>query len=110
MEIERKFLLRSLPPNWKRAPNSLIRQGYFPLRGKQVEIRLREKGAQHFITVKAGRGRVRLEQEIPISKKCLQALWPLVRGASITKRRYRIPFARHTIEMDVYQGPHRGLV
>ena len=31
-------------------------------------------------------------------------------SARIAKRRYRIPCHGHTIEMDVYQGPHRGLI
>jgi adenylate cyclase len=110
MEIERKFLVHSLPGGCKAAPNARIRQAYFPLRDGKIEIRLREKGKQHFITIKAGRGRTRLEEEIPIPKSCFDALWPLVRAACITKRRYQIPFRGKTIELDVYEGAHRGLI
>jgi CYTH domain-containing protein len=109
VEIERKFLVRSLPAGWKRAANSRIRQAYFPLRGKQFEIRIREKGNKHFVTIKAGRGTVRAEEEAEISKKSFQNLWPLVCAASIVKRRYRIPHKGKTIELDVYEGPHRRL-
>src|SRR5436190_15687709 len=105
MEIERKYRVKALPHGWKSARPSRIRQGYFPLRGKQIEIRLRQKGSQYFITIKAGRGRVRLEEEIAISKKRFAALWPLVREASISKTRYRIPYKNNTIEVDVYEGP-----
>ena len=35
---------------------------------------------------------------------------PMTKGARISKRRYLIPFRGHTVEMDVYEGPHRGLV
>ena len=110
MEIERKFLVRRLPAGWRKTPNSRIRQAYFPLRGKQFEIRIREKGDEHFVTIKAGRGTVRVEEEAGISKKSFQNLWRLVYGASIVKRRFRIPYKRHTIELDVYEGSHRGLI
>jgi CYTH domain-containing protein len=110
MEIERKFLVKSLPNRWKAAPNSRIRQGYFPLRGKGIEIRVREKASEYFITIKSGHGRARLEEEIKISKSCFGALWPLVRATSVTKTRYRITYGKKTVEMDVYDGAHRGLV
>jgi adenylate cyclase len=110
VEIERKFLVRSLPPGSKKAPNSHIRQAYFPLRGKQFEIRIREKGGEHFVTIKAGRGTIRVEEETGISNKSFKKLWPLVCAVSIAKRRYRIPCKGKTIELDVYEGPHRGLI
>jgi|ERR1051325_650040 CYTH domain-containing protein len=109
MEIERKFLIKSSPRNLSGFPCTHIRQGYFPLADKNLEIRLREKGSEHFVTIKAGRGRARLEEEVPISKKQFDALWPLVRANCIEKKRYRIPCDGRTIELDLYQGRHRGL-
>ena len=110
LEIERKFLVKSLTAPGKRWVSSQIQQGYFPLASKNLEIRLRRKDSQHFITVKGGRGTSRLEEEIQIPPSTFRALWPLTRPARISKRRYKIPFAGHTIEIDVYNGPHRGLV
>jgi CYTH domain-containing protein len=110
LEIERKFLVRRLPPGWKRRPSSPIVQGYFPVAGKDLEIRLRRKGSEHFITIKGGHGRRRLEEEIQIPKPMFRALWPLTGVARISKRRYKIPCDSKTIEMDVYHGPHRGLL
>ena len=110
LEIERKFLVKRRPSGWKRRVSSQIVQGYFPTASKNLEIRLRRKGSQHFITVKEGRGRRRLEEEIEIPEPKFRSLWPLTRSARIAKRRYRIPCSGHTIEMDVYQGPHRGLL
>ena len=110
MEIERKFLVKSLPPGWKATPRSPIRQGYFSIRDKDIEIRLREIGSKRCITIKAGRGLVRLEEEILISRERFEALWPLVRKVSIQKTRYRIPCAGRTVEVDVYGGHHRGLI
>ena len=110
LEIERKFLVNQSPVGWKRCASVQIVQGYFPMAGRDVEIRLRRKGLKHFITIKGGHGRRRLEEEIEISKPVFRSLWPLTRAARIAKRRYRIPCHGHTIEMDVYQGPHRGLI
>lgn len=109
MEIERKFMVKELPAGCRAGSRSSIRQGYFPLRSKDVEIRLREKGSRYFITIKAGRGRSRLEQEIPISRKQFKALWPLVRGSSIAKTRRKIAHAGRIIELDTYKGRHGGL-
>lgn len=78
--------------------------------GRDVEIRLRRKGSKHFITIKGGAGLRRREEEIEIPKPTFRGLWPLTRAARIAKRRYRIPSHGHTIEMDVYQGSHRGLI
>ncbi len=110
MEIERKFLVNSLPPGWKATSGVPIRQGYFSLRDKEVEIRLREKSSKCFITIKAGRGRLRLEEEIAISRQRFKTLWPLVRGACVVKTRYELPYAGLTIELDIYHGRLRGLM
>ena len=66
-EIERKFLLRQLPKDWKRPRSIRIVQGYFPVACKELEIRLRHKGARYLLTIKGGQGRHCSEKEIPIS-------------------------------------------
>lgn len=109
MEIERKFMVKKLPANSGAGSSCRIRQGYFPLRTKDVEIRIREKGSKHFITIKAGRGGSRLEEEIAISPKQFKVLWPLVRKVSIAKTRQKIAYAGCNIELDRYGGRHRGL-
>ena len=110
LEIERKFLVKQPPEGLKRHASSQIVQGYFPMASKDLEIRVRRKGARHFITIKGGHGRRRLEEEIASPESTFRSLWPLTRAARIAKRRYRIPCRGHTIEMDVYQGPHCGLI
>ena len=109
VEIERKFLVKRLPAGWKSCPSSQLVQGYFKMSGRAAEIRLRRKDATHFITIKSGHAEQRVEVEIEIEKAQFDAIWPLTLAARIAKRRYRIPYAGHTIELDVYQGPHRGL-
>ena len=108
LEIERKFLVKRIPPPRKRGDSARIEQGYFPLDSKHLEIRLRKKGSKHFITFKNGRGHSRQEEEIEIPEERFRALWPLTRGARITKKRYKIPWKKRTIELDLYRGKHRG--
>jgi adenylate cyclase len=109
-EIERKFLVRQPPAGWKQMPRSHIAQGYLPVADKDLEIRLRRKDLMHCITIKKGHGRSRLEEEIRIPKVTFRSLWPLTRRARIAKWRYEIPWNGRTVEMDVYLGPHRGLI
>lgn len=109
MEIERKYLVERLP-KLSQKPNCRIRQGYFPLKDKAIQVRLREAGAEHTIGIKCGSGGVRTEEEIKIPVERFNRLWRLVRGASIKKNRYRIPFGQRVIQLDVYQGPHKGLL
>jgi len=110
VEIEKKFLVAEPPKGWKLRASTRIVQGYFPGEGGDLEIRLRGKGRSHFLTFKGGHGERRLEEELPISARTFRALWPFTRAARIAKRRYTIPGDGHTIEMDVYEGPHRGLM
>jgi CYTH domain-containing protein len=110
LEIERKFLVKIRPGSWKSSASSQIVQGYLPTARKDTEIRLRRHGSKYFITVKRGHGHLRVEEEFKISQRRFAMLWPLTREARISKRRYRVPCDGHTIEVDVYRGPHRGLV
>jgi len=110
LEIERKFLVKQPPKGWKRRGSSPIVQGYLPIASKDLEIRLRRKGTKRVITIKGGRGHLRLEEEIELPEPTFRSLWPLTRTARIAKRRYRIPWRGHRIEMDVYRGRHRGLM
>jgi adenylate cyclase len=110
VEIERKFLIGKIPAAIRRGRGVRISQGYFPLRDGKLEIRLRRKGSQHFITFKSGSGAKRGEIEIPISREHFEKLWPFTTDGRIKKRRFKIPYAGVCVEMDVYEGPHRGLI
>ena len=109
LEIERKFLVKSPPSGWKRQGHDCIEQGYLPMADPTLEIRLRRKGNQHFITIKCGLGGTRFEEEIPIARGHFTALWPLTWRARIAKTRYRLRHGKRTIELDDYLPPHAGL-
>jgi CYTH domain-containing protein len=72
---------------------------------------VRRRGDQAYLTVKAGGGRVRVEEEIEIDADRFERLWPLTEGRRIEKTRYEIDAADGlVIELDVYTGALDGLV
>ena len=72
---------------------------------------MRRRGDQAYLTVKAGGGRVRVEEEIEIDADRFERLWPLTEGRRIEKTRYEIDAADGlVIELDVYTGALDGLV
>jgi adenylate cyclase len=110
MEIERKFLVPALPPDYERYPHAGIVQGYLVLAENGAEVRLRRHGDRYVQTVKSGEGRVRNEVEVDLTRDQFEALWQAVSYTAIEKTRYEIPFEGHTIELDVYHGALGGLV
>jgi len=85
-EIEKKFLLRSLPTVITKG--SKILQGYLSV--GNPEVRVRAKDEKFFLTRKGGEGFVREEQEHEISKETFEILWSLTENARIEKTRYKI--------------------
>lgn len=109
-EIERKFVLDAPPQGVDEHPSEAIAQGYLALDG-DVEVRVRLRDARAFLTVKAGGGRRRVEEELEIARDRFEALWPLTEGRRIVKRRYRVPADDALVfEVDVYEESLAGLV
>jgi adenylate cyclase len=111
MEIERKFLVDAPPDGLDRHPASAIDQGYLAIEPGGVEVRVRRRDAKAVLTVKAGTGRTRAEEEIAIDADAFERLWPLTEGRRVEKVRHLIPAGDGlTIELDVYGGALAGLV
>lgn len=104
LEIERKFLVTFFPTDLFKYVHYPIRQGYLALEGDDKEIRIREKGDKYYQTLKRGRGRVRTEVEIEITREQFEALWPATEGRRVEKIRYEIPYQGFVIELDIYKG------
>jgi CYTH domain-containing protein len=104
LEIERKFLLSTLPPAAEDAPWLEIRQGYLP--GRVIVERLRHvrdgAGERWYRTVKTGRGVARVELEEEIDRGLFDALWPLTEGRRLEKRRYLVPEGDLLWEVDAF--------
>lgn len=109
LEIERKFLVTSLPEGMDRYLHERIVQGYVVVSADGSEVRLRRKGQKYFETVKLGMGEVRSELEIELTAAQFETLWEATAGRRIEKTRYEIRHAGAIIEVDVYHGELTGL-
>ncbi len=110
MEIERKFLVPSLPVGWDRSPSAAIDQGYLASTAEGVEVRVRRKGTACFLTVKHGPGLSRIEVELPLAVEQFDQLWTLTAGRRLRKIRYDIPGPGGlTFELDIYADALAGL-
>lgn len=110
LEIERKFLVRVAPLALDAHPHDAIRQGYLALGTDGTEVRIRQRGARFFQTVKQGSGVQRIEAEFALTRVQFDLLWPMTEGRRVEKVRYTIPHGAYVIELDVYAGPLAGLL
>jgi len=110
MEIERKFVIPTLPAQLERFPCSRIEQAYVAIDPVGTEVRIRRRAAETSLTIKDGRGRSRAEEELEIDGDRFARLWELSAGRRVEKTRYEIPATGGlTIELDVYLGELEGL-
>lgn len=107
MEIERKFTIKTLPPNLEEYPCHIIEQAYL---NTSPVIRIRRQDAQYFLTYKGSGMMAREEYNLPLDQDSYAHLLPKADGNIISKKRYLIPLPPYTIELDVFAPPFSGLV
>lgn len=107
LEIERRFLVKSLPQNLNKYKHEHIEQGYLATENG-TSIRIRSVGGKYYQTVKTGSGKIRGETEFEITKELYELFWKETKGRRLEKTRYEIPYNGRTIELDVYEGNLRG--
>lgn len=108
MEIERKFLVRTMPENLDQYPCHLIEQGYLctgPV------VRIRRQDDEYILTWKGGGMMAREEYNLPLSKEGYEHMLPKTDGNIITKKRYLIPLTDGLkAELDIFERKFQGLV
>ncbi|MHA3773309.1 CYTH domain-containing protein [Verrucomicrobiota bacterium sgz303538] len=114
-EIERKFLVRELPP-LEQCARYEIEQGYLATELGRSEVRLRRSNGERCLTVKRDRrddgDGVHSRDELNVSLDPAQwdALWRMTEGRRVTKIRYDVPCGEWTIEVDVFTGKNEGVI
>jgi len=102
MEIERKYLVKSLPENLKSYEQKHISQGYLCT---NPVVRIRRSNEEYFLTYKGKGLMAREEHEFPLSAEAFEHMLPKIDGILIDKIRYLIPLDdTHTAELDIFQG------
>ena len=108
MEIERKYLIHTLPENLDSYPFHIIEQAYI---WTAPVIRIRRQDDTYILTCKGGGMLSREECNLPMSAAAYQALLKKTEGCIISKRRCLIPLTENlTAELDIFAGEHEGLV
>ncbi len=102
MEIERKFMIASLPENLDDYPSEEIEQVYL---SRNPTVRVRRYGDKYILTIK-GKGKLSHEEyELDLNPDSYAHLFEKHDGFVIRKRRYRIPYGPYTIELDRFFEP-----
>jgi len=107
LEIERKFLVKSLPEGLERYPRHRIQQAYI---STNPVLRLRRWDGDYILTYKGPGLLAREEHEFPLTQESYEHLLTKTEGNRITKVRYCIPHDGYTIELDVFEAPFAPLV
>ncbi len=107
MEIERKFLTKKLPEILDIYPVRHLEQGYLCT---APVVRIRRDNDKYELTYKGKGCMVREEHNLPLNKEAYEHLREKIDGRLIVKKRYMIPFEKHTIELDVFEGHLAPLV
>ncbi|MBR1852921.1 MAG: CYTH domain-containing protein [Lachnospiraceae bacterium] len=122
MEIERKFLINTLPADLEQYPSHHIEQAYLNV---DPVVRVRKEDDHYYMTYK-GRGMMaREEHNLALNETAYYHLREKADGNIISKRRYLIPLERPgfkegfptppedyalTIELDVFNAPLAPLI
>lgn len=110
-EIERKFTVKHLPDGINDFGFHMIEQAYLTA---DPVIRVRREDDDYYMTYK-GTGEndtslAHTEYNLPLTKEAYEILLSKVDGNIIRKRRILIPYDGHTIELDIFEGVHKGLI
>lgn len=122
MEIERKFILKTLPDNLESYPSHWIEQAYLCT---DPVVRVRRQDDEYYLTYKGAGLMAREESNLPLNKEAYYHLLLKADGNVISKRRYMIPLEHPavkegfpkppddyslTIEIDVFAAPFDPLI
>lgn len=101
MEIERKYLIDTLPEDYQDYPCRHIEQAYL---NTDPVIRIRKDNNKHELTYKSKGLMAREEYNLPLDEASYQHLLTKIDGRLIRKKRYMIPLNDSlTIELDVFE-------
>lgn len=108
MEIERKYLISSVPEHLDIQEIHQIEQGYL---STEPVVRIRKDNDDYFLTYKSKGLMIREEYNLPLTQESYEHLKTKIDGRLIQKTRYVIPLSQSlNIELDVFQGELAPLI
>ena len=110
MEIERKFLIKTLPGDYRSYPFHRIEQAYLCI---EPVVRIRQEDDRYYLTYKGEGLMSREEYNLPLNRTAYEHLRLKADGMILTKCRYLLPLPEDpdlTIELDLFSGAYEGLI
>lgn len=118
IEIEKKFLIKTIPYDLRQFNCRKIEQGYL---STSPVVRVRKDNDSYYLTYKGEGIMSRTEYNLPLNEESYRHLISKADGNIITKSRYEIPFTAEfndtsitpcslTIELDVFEGVFAGTI
>lgn len=108
MEIERKYLVKTLPPDYLRYPAHQIEQAYLCT---EPVVRIRRQDDEYWLTYKSAGLLCREEYNLALTREAYAHLLPKADGLVLKKKRYRISLDDGlTAELDIFAADYDGLV
>lgn len=102
MEIERKFLVKTMPGNLDSYPSRQIAQGYL---NYSPVVRIRKSDDEYYLTYKGSGLMAREEYNLPLTREAFEHMLAKIDGQLIQKTRYLIPLGNGlTAELDIFHG------
>ena len=102
MEIERKYLIHTLPDHLEQYPKRELEQGYLCT---APVVRIRKDNERYELTYNSKGLMVREEHNLPLTEEAYTHLKTKIDGRLISKTRYLIPLGEAlTVELDVFHG------
>lgn len=110
-EIERKFLIKTLPENLNEYTCHSMIQGYL---NTSPVVRVRKEDDTYYLTYKGNGLLSRTEYNLPLNEESFHHLIKKADGNIISKKRYEIPYCQngtsYTIELDIFDAPFSPLI
>ena len=101
MEIERKYLVDTLPDHLETYPCRLLEQGYL---NTNPVVRIRRDNEKYELTYKSAGLMSRQEYNLPLDQESYHHLLTKIDGRLIKKKRYMIPLSSAlTAELDIFE-------
>lgn len=108
MEIERKYLVHTLPDQLANYPCRILEQGYL---NTSPVVRIRRDNDQYELTYKSAGLMSRQEYNLPLDQESYEHLLTKIDGRLIRKKRYMIPLPSGlTAELDIFEGDLAPLI
>ena len=110
-EIERKFLVKTIPENLSAFTCHSMTQGYL---NTSPVVRVRKEDDTYYLTYKGSGLLSRTEYNLPLNEESFTHLLEKADGNIISKKRYEIPYPQgdksYTIELDIFETPFSPLI